>query len=235
MVLAGGVGARIGHDEPKQLIELAGRTILEHSIAALHAHPAVTDVLVVMVPGFVERAKEITAPYSKVVDVIAAGAGAPRSDSTVRALAHITALVGDDDALVLLHDAARPLVPQDVITRVVAALSSYDAVDLAVPSPDTIIEIRDDGLLDRELRRSVLRRVQTPQGFKVSLLRAAYEKALADPDFEATDDATVVHRYCPEVPVIVVDGDPRNLKVTEKIDVAIAAALLRDGNQQPRN
>lgn len=226
VVLAGGVGARVGHSEPKQLIELAGRTILERSVEALAAHPAIDDVVVVMTPGFVDRAREITRGHPKVIAVLEGGQDAPRSDSSVRALTYIAELMDGDDAFVLLHDAARPLLPQAVISRVIEALATHDAVDVGIPSPDTIVEVTPAGTIARELRRDELRRVQTPQGFRVSLLRAAYDAALTDPAFEATDDATVVHRYLPGVPVQVVAGDPLNLKLTEPLDVLIAETLL---------
>lgn len=226
VLLAGGVGKRAGLGMPKQFAELRGRTILEHSLGALHDHPQVDGVLVVMAPGFVDAARVITAAYPQVLDVIEGGT--ERSDSTVRALdwleqlSHAGPHVGD----VLIHDAARPLLSAEVITRCVAALETHEAVGIGVPSSDTIFHTDQAGaLLDVPPRQS-LWRAQTPQGFRLATLQAAYDVALADPDFVATDDCSVVHRYLPDITVHVVDGDERNIKVTGPLDLAIAEVLL---------
>ena len=221
VVLAGGVGTRIGHELPKQLLEIGGRTILEHALAAFHEHPGVDEVLVVMAAGHVPAAERIARGYPKVAGVLAGGR--TRSGSTVRALEALP----DDDRKVLLHDAARPLVTRRIISDCVAALDGYAAVDVAIPTADTIIEVDEDGTVAAVPRRATLRRVQTPQGFRLPVLRKAYARAAADPLFEATDDCGVVHRYLPEVPILVVAGDERNLKVTGPVDVDVAERLLR--------
>jgi 2-C-methyl-D-erythritol 4-phosphate cytidylyltransferase len=222
VLLAGGVGKRAGLGMPKQFAELRGRTILEHSLAALHDHPQVDGVLVVMAPGFVDAARVITAAYPQVLDVIEGGA--ERSDSTVQALKWLEARgqVGN----VLIHDAARPLLTAEVIARCVSALATHEAVGVAVPSSDTIFCTDETGALVDVPARQTLWRAQTPQGFRLATLHAAYDVALADPDFVATDDCSVVHRYLPDVAVHVVDGDERNIKVTGPLDLAIAAVLF---------
>lgn len=225
VVLAGGVGARVGSELPKQLLEVSGRTILEHSVAAFASHPRIDEVLVVMVPGHVDVARRIVKAYPKVAGVVEAGVGAPRSDSTVRALSWIGSR-GDGEPHVLLHDAARPLVTADLIDRAVAALATYDAATAAIPSSDTILELAPDGTLHNVPSRANLRRVQTPQAFRVSVLRRAHELAAQDPSFEPTDDCSVVLRYLPDVPIGVFDGDERNIKVTEPLDLAVAELLL---------
>ena len=128
----------------------------------------------------------------------------------------------------LFHDAVRPLLSQRVIADCVDALVEYEAVDTAIPSADTIIQVDETGrTIDDVLRRGLLRRGQTPQGFRLSVIRRAYAKAAQDTEFEATDDCTVVLRYTPEVPIAVVAGDDRNMKVTEPIDVYIADKLFQ--------
>jgi 2-C-methyl-D-erythritol 4-phosphate cytidylyltransferase len=121
------------------------------------------------------------------------------------------------------------LVPGGTIAAGAAALDRDDAVTAAVPSADSVVEVRRDGeaeFMARALDRSVLRRVQTPQGFRLSVIRDAYAAAAADPGFSATDDCSVVLRYLPDVPVRIVPGDDRNVKVTGPSDLAVAAALL---------
>ena len=136
-------------------------------------------------------------------------------------------LLTDADTKVLLHDAVRPLVSQRIISDCFDALDRYDAVDVAIPSADTIIEVDDNNLIRDVPRRSALRRGQTPQAFRCSVLKAAYEKASQDKGFVATDDCTVVLRYLPDVPIWVVEGDERNMKVTEPIDVYLADKLFQ--------
>jgi 2-C-methyl-D-erythritol 4-phosphate cytidylyltransferase len=227
VVLAGGTGTRFGGDTPKQLHVLAGRPLIEHSVAAFQAAPGVDEILLVMAADFVTQAKEQLASgqYSKVTGVIEGGVA--RADSTRCAIAAL----GPAERNVLLHDAARPLVDQRIIAGCVAALETSAAVGVAAPSTDTIVVV-SDGVMTGMPRRESLRRCQTPQGFRLSVLRKAHELAQADPSFTgaaATDDCGVVLRYLPEVPVRVVSGSERNIKITYPADLEVAEVLLRQG------
>jgi 2-C-methyl-D-erythritol 4-phosphate cytidylyltransferase len=223
VLLAGGVGARVGLDIPKQLIKIAGRTILEHTLAALEAHPMVDEIIVMMAPGHLDAVRAIVrgGGYDKVVDILE-GADT-RNGTTLRALER----VGTEECNVLLHDAVRPLVTARIITECFEALDVHAAVDVAIPSADTIIEVGDDDTIRDIPPRAALRRGQTPQAFRNSVIREAYARAGRDPDFVATDDCTVVLRYLPDVPIYVVRGDERNMKVTEPIDVYLADKLFQ--------
>lgn len=223
VVLAGGVGSRVGLAIPKQLIKIAGRTILEHTLDTVHAHPDVDEILVLMAPGYLDAVRAIVRGrgFDKVSHILE---GAPtRSGTTMRALAQID----DDDAKVLFHDAVRPLVSPRSITECFQALDRYDAVDVAIASADTIVEVDDHNVISEIPPRARLRRGQTPQAFRASVIKRAYELAMQDPEFEATDDCSVVLRYLPDVPIWVVEGDERNMKVTEPIDVYIADKLFQ--------
>jgi 2-C-methyl-D-erythritol 4-phosphate cytidylyltransferase len=180
----------------------------------------VDEILVVMAADHLAAAQEVAAGYPKVRGVIEGGG--TRSESTMRALDHL----GDRDCLVLVHDAARPLVSAAVIGRCLEGLAEHPAVLVAVPATDTMVEVDADETVTSVLRRSSLRRVQTPQGFRSDVLRSAYAAAEADPDFVATDDASVVFHYLPGPSVGVVAGEERNLKVTTPLDLTIAEALL---------
>ncbi len=154
--------------------------------------------------------------------------GSARTDSTRQAITAI-GLSGARDCNVLFHDAARPLVDQRIIADCVAALERWQAIGVVVPSSDTIVEVaeRDAG---PGAARDSLARCQTPQGFRFSVIRRAYELAAADPGFaalSATDDCGVVRRYLPDVPIGAVPGSERNIKITYPGDLAIAEALLR--------
>jgi ribitol-5-phosphate 2-dehydrogenase (NADP+) / D-ribitol-5-phosphate cytidylyltransferase len=222
VALAGGSGTRIGGEIPKQLLEIAGRSVLEHSVAAMDAAPEIDEVLVVMHPDFISEAEKVVSngPYRKVSQVLAGGP--IRSDSTRIAIAAL----GTEECNILLHDAVRPLASLRIIADTVDALRRYRAVGVAVPSADTILVV-DDGVITDIPYRLRLWRAQTPQGFRLSLIRKAYELAGRDPDFHATDDCGVVFKYLPDEPIGIVEGSDENIKITQPLDVFIADNLLR--------
>ena len=224
VVLGGGIGQRVGAALPKQLLRLGGRTLVEHCVAAFEQAPGVDEILVVMAAGYVEQVREMLASdgFSKVTGVIAGGVA--RSDSTRAALA---AIGGAAECVVLLHDAARPLVDQRIIADCVAALAVHEAAGVAVPASDTMV-ITDNGVMHTMPRRETLWRCQTPQCFRLPVIVRAHELAAADPDFAPTDDCGVVLRYLPGVDVHIVPGSERNLKVTYPQDLAVAEALLAE-------
>jgi ribitol-5-phosphate 2-dehydrogenase (NADP+) / D-ribitol-5-phosphate cytidylyltransferase len=222
VLLAGGVGTRVGLDIPKQLIKVAGRTILEHTMAAFQAHPMVDEIVVMMAEGHLDavRAMVRNGGYDKVSQVLEGAE--TRNGTTLRALE-----VLPDDSPVLFHDAVRPLVSARIITDCFEALERYDAVDVAIPSADTIIEVSADDTIRAIPPRASLRRGQTPQAFRAKVLKDAYALADRDEGFTATDDCSVVLRYLPDVPIWVVAGEERNLKVTDPIDVFLADKLFQ--------
>ena len=226
VVLAGGTGERFGTSVPKQLLPFAGRPLIEHSVAAFDEAPAVDSVLVVMAAGHADLVREALAGggYRKLAGVIAGGPS--RVESTRCAIEAL----GGEECDVLFHDAARPLVDQRIIADCVAALATHRAVGVAVPSPDTIAVV-SDGVMTAIPRRDSLVRLQTPQGFRLSVIRRAHERAAADPgfaDLPATDDCGIVLRYLPHVGVHVVPGSERNLKITFPRDLAVADVLHRE-------
>ncbi|MGW4637734.1 SDR family oxidoreductase [Sphaerisporangium sp. NPDC004334] len=228
VVLAGGVGQRVGLGMPKQLLRVAGRTIIEHTLAVFEAAPEIDEIVVLMAPGHVPEVEEIVrrGGFGKVSKVVEGGAS--RTESTWRALRAL----GPQECDVLLHDAVRPLVEPRIIAGCVEALRTHRAVTAAIPSSDTMVVAAPGphGEVIQDVPdRSRLRRVQTPQGFRLSVIRRAYERALADPEFAsrpATDDCGVVLRYLPEVPIRIVPGSEHNMKVTHRVDVHIAERLF---------
>jgi len=239
VVLAGGSGSRFGTTRPKQLGVLHGRNLIEHCVLAFESAPDVDTVLVVAAQGTEDEVRRTVAGYRKVAAVIPGGG--TRTDSTRQAIGWLSSAGGvgpaEPDAKVLFHDAARPLVDQRTIADCLSALDKWDAVGVVVPSADTIVEV-DDGVIRRVLPRHSLARCQTPQGFRLSVISRAYQLADGDPAFgtiPATDDCGVVLRYLPEIPVAVVTGSQRNLKITYAADLAVAEALLEapDPIEQP--
>ena len=181
-----------------------------------------------MARGYTGQVEALLADrYRKVTAVIEGGQDRP--DSVRAALAAIAAGGADeDDCGVLLHDAARPLVDQRIIADCVAALRVHDAAGVAVPASDTMV-VTGNGVMQSMPRRETLHRCQTPQCFRLSVISRAHELAAADPGFSPTDDCGVVMRYLPDVPVHIVPGSERNIKVTYPQDLAVAEALLIPG------
>ncbi|TDC58003.1 2-C-methyl-D-erythritol 4-phosphate cytidylyltransferase [Actinomadura sp. KC345] len=220
VVLAGGTGERMGAGRPKQLVDVGGRPILAHAIGAFDSHPDIGEVVVVMAAGHLREAAAIAAPFRKTAAVIEGGD--TRTASTVAALRALSGRPAD--ARVLFHDAARPFVDHDVIGRVLDALDGHEAVAVGLPASETMVVV-EDGVVAAMPPRETMSRFQTPQGFRLGTIRKAYELAAADPALRATDDCGIVHRYLPDVPIRVVAGSERNLKVTQPLDVVVAEHL----------
>lgn len=234
VILAGGTGSRMGSSVPKQFLPLGGRTVIEFAIDAFDQHPAIDEVAVVVHPDWRKRMEEIVAlrRWRKLTRVIDGG-----SERYMSSLNAIMAYIDEpDDTNLLLHDAARPLVSAKVVDRVVAALRHHEAVGVAVPSTDTVWEVHPD--MNEELsieneefimprfvaripERRLMWRAQTPQAFRLPLIRDAYQRALQDPQFRATDDCGVVRRYMPGTKVAVVEGEEMNMKLTHPDDVSV--------------
>lgn len=212
IVVAAGTGERLGAGQPKALVSLRGQTILDWSVRAFLAHRDV-DRLVVVAPDAACEAIAATLPAgSRVVS-----GGASRQESVQCGLAALT----DDVDLVLVHDAARPLVPSAVITSVVAMLrSGADAVVPVLPVIDTIKRVDGAGRVQQTIERSLLRRVQTPQGFRLSVLRVAHQSSLS----EVTDDAGLVEAMGGIV--ATVPGDEAAFKITTPYDLRLAELLV---------
>jgi len=223
VVLAGGVGVRVGLGIPKQLIKIAGKAIVEHTLEALNNNDLIDEVIVMMNAAAIGELDPLRGDprFTKLTQILPGGAS--RNDTTQLALAALPA----DECNVLFHDAVRPFLDDRIIEDCVAALQSYEAVDTAIPSADTIIEVDENDCISGIPPRGRLRRGQTPQGFRVSVIRKAYELANQDPDFAATDDCGVVFKYLPDVPIYVVEGTPQNMKVTEPLDIHIADKIFQ--------
>lgn len=222
IILAGGSGSRFGADMPKQFLKVAGKMIIEHTIDAFERHPQIDEIALVSRKDFIEEMEQLAPKngYRKLRKVLCGGKERYHSS-----LAAIEAYTNDDDRL-LIHDGVRPLISERVITDCIKALDTFDAVDVAVPTTDTIIELSEDGSISRIPQRRLLRNVQTPQCFRRETIARAFELALKDPDFFPTDDCSLVHKYLPEIPIHVVEGESTNIKITYPEDLALAERML---------
>lgn len=225
VVLAGGTGSRMGSSVPKQFLPLAGRAVIEYSIDTFNRHQSIDEVAVVIHPDWRGRMEEIAAAgrWKKLKKII--DGGAERYMSSLNA---IMAYIDEpDDTNLLLHDAARPWVSAEIVDRVVSALKHHEAVGVAVPSTDTVWEVHPDISVECSVPRFVARiperklmwRAQTPQAFRLPLIRDAYQRVLQDPLFQATDDCGVVRKYMPGTKITVVEGSEENKKITFSEDI----------------
>ena len=223
VVPAAGSGERLGAGVPKALALLAGEPILTHAVRALAAEPRVRGVVVVAPPGLEqELAAAARAATPDDVALKVATGGATRAVSVAHGLAGIP----EDVDVVLVHDAARCLVPVGVVSAVIdEVLAGASAVVPAAPVVDTIRQLVDGS--SRIVDRSTLRAVQTPQGFPAQVLRRAHTVG----DNAATDDAGMVESL--GLVVTLVPGDPRAFKVTTAQDLVLAEALVRSGQEVP--
>jgi 2-C-methyl-D-erythritol 4-phosphate cytidylyltransferase len=216
VLAAAGRGERLGSDRPKAFARLGGRPLLAESLERLEGSDWI-DFIVVAAPVEWEEpaillAEELGA--GKVSSVVTGGAS--RSESVWEALAE----VADDAAVVLVHDAARPLLPDEVIERVLAPLSEgWDGVVPGLPLSDTVKRVEGDRVVET-LPREELVAVQTPQAFVASALRDALSGDIST----ASDCASLVEARHGRVKVV--DGDPRLLKVTSRKDLAVVEAWL---------
>lgn len=215
VLLAGGSGSRMGSNRPKQFLKVKGKTILEWTIEAFHQNTLVDEIAIVSRADCMDEVSDIASRYEKVRKVLQGGK--ERYDSSLAAIHAYT----DDDCRILLHDAVRPLVSQRIITECIEALNRFEAVDVAIPSTDTIVEVDSSGIICRIPQRAMLRNVQTPQGFRRATIDRAYRIALQDPGFQTTDDCGVVFRYLPDTPICVIPGDVRNIKITYPQDLLL--------------
>ena len=222
VALAAGSGSRVGGQVPKQFVDLAGRPVLAYSVGTFAAIAEIDRLVIVASEPMLSTATAIgeRAAGDKLVDVVVGGA--ERSDSSRAAL---DALADDPPSHVLIHDAARPLVEASVVEGVIAALGMAEAAAPAVAVSDTVAHHRE-GIIEDMPPRTSLRALQTPQGFAYATIAAAYELAEADPDFAATDDCGVVHRYLPDTEIHLVPGSERNLKITHYKDLEEAKRIL---------
>ena len=216
IVLAGGTGSRLGGDIPKQFFKVKGRMLIEYAIEAFERHPLIDEIAVVSHEKHLNEVADIVQRngWTKVRHVLKGGK--ERYDSSLSAIRAYEA----EDVNLIFHDAARPLVSQRIITDVVETLKQEKACGVAVPSIDTIF-VCHDGYIQTAPDRSILQRAQTPQGFDIAVIKLAYERGMNDPAFKATDDCGIVLKYCPEVPIRIVEGEEANMKVTYKDDLRL--------------
>lgn len=221
IILASGTGSRSGLDIPKQFYKLKNKTILEYSIEIFEKHQNIDNIIVVSNPDFIDLTKEIIEKnnYKKVKKLLPGG-------STRQKSSYIgVSSINDAEAKVLIHDAVRPFVSKQIIDDCISALDKYNAVNVAIESSDTILEVDENNFIKSIPNRKSLMRCQTPQCFNLATIKQAHEFANNDSNYTATDDCGLVLRYKLDK-VFIVKGDEKNIKITYPSDLIIAENIL---------
>jgi 2-C-methyl-D-erythritol 4-phosphate cytidylyltransferase/2-C-methyl-D-erythritol 2,4-cyclodiphosphate synthase len=223
LIVAAGRGTRAGREglAPKQYAPLAGRPVLAHVIAAFDACPQIGTITVVIHADDREAfAASIESASARLQPPVIGGA--TRQDSVRLGL---QSLSDDTPDVVLIHDAARPLVTTDIVARVLGALETQDGAIAAEPLADTLKRQRDDGTIGETVPRTGLWKAQTPQGFRFDKILAAHQRALIEGRTDFTDDAVIAEWA--GLKVGLVPGTSRNFKLTTQEDMTMAEDLMR--------
>ncbi len=224
VILAGGSGSRIGESTPKQFLKVQDKSLLEYCIEAFESHELIDRIVIVVREDYISETHSIINQngYKKTYAVLSGGK--ERYESSMSALKACT----NDNDILLYHDCARPLLSHRIISDCIHSMEHFDAVTVAVRTSDTIYVSSSDGKISSIPPRSRLLNAQTPQCFRVHTIRSAYAKAQLDPDFQPTDDCSVVFRYLPEVPIQIVEGESINIKITYKEDLETMSRIIEN-------
>ena len=213
IIVAAGSGSRFKSHTPKQFLEINGKPVIVHTIERFQAAPSVDSIVLVLAADHTLNTSE----FSKVSKVIAGGS--TRAESVRNGLDAV-----EDANIVAVHDGARPFVTVDEIERIIAKARETGAACLVARVTDTIKSVRGDEIADT-LDRTKLRRALTPQAFKIEVLRKAFE--IEDLNESVTDECYLVEKL--GHPIAIVEGSPRNIKITHPEDLILAEALLNAG------
>lgn len=220
IIVAAGSGKRMGHPTKKQFLSIGSKPILAYTLDVFDSIDKVDRIVLVIPRGWKKYCrKEIIERYRYRKDVEVVNGGARRQDSVACGLA----LVPSDYEIVIIHDGVRPFVTRKMVLESIAKARKFGACIVAVPVSDTVKMVKSKDIIEKTLPRKSLWRVQTPQTFRLSLIKKAYAKAFKD-KFYGTDDAQLVERM--HRPVKVISGDYRNIKITTKEDLILAERLL---------
>ena len=219
LILASGTGSRFGADCPKQFVNIGSKCILQHTISVFQNHPKIDEIIVVTNEEYLETVKDLTKDFSKVKQVIKGGE--TRKDSSYNGIMAIP----DNDGNVLIHDGVRPLVSDKIINDCISSLETKEAVCTAIDTTDTIYVTTEDNEIIDVPTRKTLKRAQTPQCFRLSLIKKAHKLSKGDNSF--TDDCGMIlkHNLCD---ISVIDGDINNIKITYQQDTHFAEEILKE-------
>jgi 2-C-methyl-D-erythritol 4-phosphate cytidylyltransferase len=223
LIVAGGHGKRMGAEIPKQLLELNGKTIIEHTLAPFMSCKLIDGIIISASLEIIERIEKITNSLNDIKPVIVIEGGKERQDSVLNG---INAVPSDTD-IIVIHDAVRPFITADLITECIITAEKHGSVSVMRPIKETV-KIVSNGVIEKTLDRSKLWITQTPQAFRTEIIKKAHEKAKND-NFMGTDDCILVERI--GLKVHVIEGSDKNIKITTPADLIIADSILSSFNK----
>ncbi|TNH06153.1 D-ribitol-5-phosphate cytidylyltransferase, partial [Testudinibacter sp. TR-2022] len=225
IILSGGSGSRFGGPLPKQFTKLAGKAVIEYTIETFESSNKIDEIFIVSKNEYIEKTWDIINRnnWKKVSKVLVGGK--ERFDSTYSAL--IALRKYSPETKVIFHDAVRPLITQKIIHDCIDKLDLFDAVDVVIPSSDTLVEVYDDGCISNIPNRNTMRRGQTPQAFKLKTISTAYQMAVEQKRNVFTCDCGVVRSMLPQTRVATIEGSEKNIKITQSLDLFIAEKQLQ--------
>ena len=228
LILAAGSGTRMGNtNKPKQFLSIYNKPLIVHTIEAFEMHDDIDMILIVTNDTYIDDVKIWCKQYDLTkVQYIVAG-GSSRQESVYNGLKKLEKIGTKDDDIILIHDAARPLISQTIITDNIESCKKYHAVDTVIPSSDTIIRSIDKETICEIQKRSEQYQGQTPQSFTFKVINDAHEYAKSINNTETTDDCRLVLNMGKEVHLV--NGSKLNFKITTFDDLMMLKALLKIG------
>lgn len=222
LIPAAGQGKRLGRAEAKALVPLAGKALLLHTLERFSGMDLLRHAVIIVPPGEGARFRALLDGAWPEAALRYADGGAERQESVGRGLA----MLEPDTEVVVIHDAARPFVSLDSVKASIDAAMDCGAATVALPVTDTILQGDAEGYLESTPPRERMWACQTPQTFRVEVIRAAHAAAAAA-GYLGTDDATLVRRNGGRVKLVM--GSPMNMKITTPADLVIAEKIVKDG------
>ncbi len=231
LILAAGTGSRMGNaDKPKQFLPIYGKPLMIHTIEAFEMHDDIDQIVVVTSEGYDDQVKVWCKQYDLgKVKAVTIGSDS-RQGSVYNGLQAIKQLGAKEDDIIVIHDAARPLISQNIITNNIEACKKYDAVDTVIKASDTIVASLEGEKISDIPNRNELYQGQTPQTFKFGLINEAHENAKAGKIPNVTDDTKLVISMGKEVHLV--EGSKQNFKITTFDDLMMLKALLKIGKTE---
>lgn len=229
VVLAGGVGSRMGGDKPKQYLNIKGKPIIIYTIEKFFTCPDFEKVIVLCPAQWVEHTKDLIKKHIAPAQdkVVVCVGGDTRNETIMNAISYIEKNgVLDDDTIIVTHDSVRPFVTHRIIQENIEACRKYDACDTVIPATDTIVESENGKTITQIPNRSFMYQGQTPQSFKAKKLKELYN-SLSDSEKEILTDAAKIFVLKGE-DVALVEGETFNIKITYPYDLRVAKSLLED-------
>lgn len=218
-----GRGSRLNNETPKQFLLIDEKPLFFYALETYQNNPNIDLIVLVTIESYVKQISRMVEQleFTK-VKLVTAG-GETRQQSSYDGLKALKSLEIEEDATIIIHDVARPLVNDNIIDNCLKACTKYEAVTTAIKAMDTIIECKD-GIINKNLKREHLYQIQTPQAFRYSLIKEAHEKAKISNINDATDDAQLISLL--NHPVKIVEGSRLNFKITTIEDVELFKIIL---------